>query len=78
MNSNKLLTLWRATFRNYLIVEGGNMKIIRVENCYECPKINNGLMVFGIKRCGITGRVIDNNLIPKECPLEDEKEAERG
>lgn len=49
------------------------MKIIRVENCYECPKINNGLMVFGIKRCGITGRVIDNNLIPKECPLEDEK-----
>ena len=50
------------------------MKIIKVRSCFDCPKINNGLIVFGIKRCGVTGRVIDSNVIPKECPLEDEKE----
>ena len=53
------------------------MKIIKIENCRNCPVRQweyAGDGTRGIERCEITQQIIDNDmLIPAWCPLEDEK-----
>jgi hypothetical protein len=52
------------------------MKIIKVENCGECPWSYEELAGDGtitIDRCMGTDQIVEKESIPDWCPLEDEK-----